>query len=361
MKLITKEISEKEKDSWNEFLKKTESGHLFQTFEWGVFKKTQGWKSRRIMLIEPAIDKIKTEKIKVVLAILEKKIPLTGFKFWYLPRGPVLDFQNRELVEQVLDFLIDFARKNKIMAVKISPEVVLDGKTKWLPELLKNKGFKETDNYQLHKCTIRLNLRDDLDKIFSNLKKNTRWEVKRAEKDGVLVKRRDNEKDLRIVYRLYAEAMKKDRLSYGYFKNLWETFKNDILILIAFYQNQPLSAVFIPFFNKKCWYLFGGSTKKHPTCNSSQLLQWEAIRLAKERGAELYDFQGIPCTEPKNSHDKGVLQFKEGFGGERKELIGEFDYAFFPILYGLLFKILYPIFRKVNQARIITKGIMGRV
>ncbi len=41
MKLIAKEITEK--DIWNEFLKKTKNGHLFQTFEWGTFKETQRW------------------------------------------------------------------------------------------------------------------------------------------------------------------------------------------------------------------------------------------------------------------------------------------------------------------------------
>jgi peptidoglycan pentaglycine glycine transferase (the first glycine) len=345
MELIPKEIAEK--DSWNEFLEKAESGHLFQTFEWGVFKEAQGWKIHRITLQDS------DGEIKAVLSILEKRIPLFGFKIWYLPRGPVWDFQDRELTEQVFDSLIDFARKNKVFALKISPDMVLNEKTKWIPELLKNKGFKEARDYQLHKCTIRINLRNDLEKIFSNFKKNTRWEIKKAEKDGVVVKKGESETNLKSFYQLYAEAMGKDRLPYNYFKNLWEVFKKNILILVAFYQGKPLSAVFVPFFNKKCWYLFGGSTKKYPTHNSSQALQWETMRQAKTHDADFYDLQGIPCGKPKSSHDKGVLQFKEGFGGKRAELIGEFDYAFFPIL--------YQIFRKLNQARIITKGIIGRV
>ncbi len=346
--LIAKEISENEKDTWNEFLEKNESGHLFQTFEWGEFKKTQAWKSRRIMLKES-----ETGEIRAVLAILEKRVPLLGLKVWYLPRGPVLDFQNRELLEQILEFLIDLARKNKVMAVKISPEVILSEKTKWILGLLKDKGFKETKHYELHKCTIRLDLTDDIGKIYSGFKKNTRWEIRKAQKDGVLVKRGEDEKDVKIFYQLYSQAMGKDRLPYSYFKNLWETFKEDTLSLIAFWQGIPVSAVFVSSFNKRAMYLFGGTNRKKPTHYASQLLQWEAIKWAKNQGIEVYDFQGIPCSKPKNPHEKGVLQFKDGFSGEAKELVGEFDCAFFPIL--------YQIFCTLNQARIITKGIIGRV
>ena len=348
MKLIPKEITEKGKETWSNFLKKTESGHFFQAFDWGVFKETQGWKVHRIML------QGENGEPKAALSILEKRIPLFGFKIWYLPRGSVCDFKDRGLAAQVFDFLIDYGRKNKVMAIKVSPDVVLSEETKWLVELLKEKRFKETDDYQLHKCTIRIDLKDkSAEEIFADFKKNTRWEIGKAEKDGVFVKKGENENDLKVVYQLYTEAMGKNRLPYDYFKNFWEIFKKDILILIASYQGQPISAVLVPFSNKKYWYLFGGSAKKYPTHNSSQLLQWEIIKRAKEHGAEIYDLQGIPCGEPKTPHDKGVLQFKEGFGGERIELIGEFDYAFFPIL--------YQIFCKLNQARIITKGIMGRV
>ena len=339
MKFVFKEIFEKE--VWDGLVKRWENGHLFQSFAWGEFKKTQGWSVRRLALEGAA------------LSILEKKTPLGGLKFWYLPRGPVLDYRKKELVNRVLEFLINFGRQNKVTAVKISPEVVLSGETEWLLEFLKNKGFKETADYQLHRCTLRIDLTRDLKDVLAQFKKNTRWEIRKAEKDGVAIKTGENENDLKTFYSLYAEAMGRDRLAYRYFKNFWQVFKPNLLILIAFYQGRPVSAVLIPFFNQKCWYLFGGSSKKYPTRNSSQLLQWEAVKRAKERGAQVYDLQGIPCRDPQTPHEKGIVQFKEGFGGKRVELIGEFDYVFSPIWYAVL--------RKLNQARIITRGIMGRV
>lgn len=352
MNLTIKEISEKEKDRWNDFLKKNQSGHLFQTFAWGDFKKTQGWQVRRIVLEKP-----ESGEAKAVMSILEKKIPLLGSKFWYLPRGPVLDFQNKELVEQVLDFLIDLAAQSKVSILKISPEKVLSEKSKWIVDLLKGKGFKESKDYQLHKCTIRLDLTDDLGRVFSCFKKNTRWEIRKAQKDGVLVKRGENEKDLETFYALYSQALGKERLPYTYFKNLWQIFGKDILVLVALWQGIPVSGVFVSSFGKRALYLFGGSSKKKPTHYGSQLLQWEAIKWAKNQGIEVYDFQGIPCQVGSRSGQKGVVQFKAGFGGQRIELIGEFDYIFSP-----LFKLLYPkIFCMLNQARIITRGIMGRV
>lgn len=340
--LSLKEIDEKEK--WNNFIKDQKYSHILQTYEWGEFKLLQGWKPRRFILEENG-------EIKVAYPILEKKIPLINSKFWYLPRGPVWNFQNQQLLNQVLDNLLGTAKENKIAAVKISPGIILNKDTEQIISFLMEKGFQERKNRGLYECTILINLERSLDEIFSNFKKNTRWEIRRAQKDGVKVRRAKGEEGFKIFYQLYLKALKGDKvdiLPYGYFKNFLKIFKNNTLVLIAFLDKIPLSTAFISSFNKKCFYLFGGSTKKYPTHYASQLLQWEAIKWAKSIGCHTYDLYGIPCGAPKSKHDAGILQFKGGFGGEKVELIGELDYIFSPFLSKLLFHYLYPIYKKLR-------------
>ena len=46
------------------------------------------------------------------------------------------------------------------------------------------------------------------------------------------------------------------------------------------------------------------------------LLQWEAIKLAKEKGCRIYDLWGAPDEFNENDRMWGVYQFKRGLGGE---------------------------------------------
>ena len=49
--------------------------------------------------------------------------------------------------------------------------------------------------------------------------------------------------------------------------------------------------------------------------------------------SDVYDLRGITATLDKNNSHVGLLQFKVGVGGRAVEVMGEWDYAFNPILY----------------------------
>ena len=61
------------------------------------------------------------------------------------------------------------------------------------------------------------------------------------------------------------------------------------------------------------------------------LLQWEAIRWAKSRGAHSYDFWGIPETEAEDEAMAGVYRFKRGWGGRVVQFLGCYEYIYRPL------------------------------
>ena len=63
------------------------------------------------------------------------------------------------------------------------------------------------------------------------------------------------------------------------------------------------------------------------------LLQWEAIKRAKERGCTAYDLWGAPETFDESDSMWGVFRFKEGLGGEVVRTLGAWDYAPNPFWY----------------------------
>jgi lipid II:glycine glycyltransferase (peptidoglycan interpeptide bridge formation enzyme) len=72
------------------------------------------------------------------------------------------------------------------------------------------------------------------------------------------------------------------------------------------------------------------------------LLQWEAMRWARRRGAIWYDLWGIPDASPEEleagfEHRSdglwGVYRFKRGFGGQWLRTPGAWEASLRPMLY----------------------------
>ena len=72
------------------------------------------------------------------------------------------------------------------------------------------------------------------------------------------------------------------------------------------------------------------------------------IRFAKERGAEIYDFRGVPKNGEENEHVGGLYRFKIGFCPEVTHFCGEFDYVFKPLVYKMV-DVLTPLWKKLRN------------
>lgn len=77
---------------------------------------------------------------------------------------------------------------------------------------------------------------------------------------------------------------------------------------------------------KELLNLYGGGYDEFMKYDAMYAIQWYAIKTAKEKGFELYNFYGIEGNFKKENNPMyGVYEFKKGFGGKVVELIGEFD------------------------------------
>jgi lipid II:glycine glycyltransferase (peptidoglycan interpeptide bridge formation enzyme) len=99
-------------------------------------------------------------------------------------------------------------------------------------------------------------------------------------------------------------------------------------LLVAKYNNRIIALSIICFFNNTATYLHGGSSNQNRNVMAPFLLQWQAIKKAKEQGCVYYDFYGI--DEKKWP---GVTRFKKGFNGQNINYIGTFDLIYSPVYY----------------------------
>lgn len=332
-----REVSEKEKGVWNEFVAYAPTGDLLQSFEWGDLKKTSGgWVPIRIAAFD-------NNKIVGAISILKRSIPHTGKSIFYAPRGPVCDFSNVDILRALTEAAKDKGKHEGAILLKIDPAVRIE----WTDAKnnIESVGYlecKDADGFGgvQPKCVMQLDLTPSLDQLLAGCKPKWRYNIRLAEKKGVTIKTECTKDDLHIFYGLLTETAKRDRFlirDFRYYENMW-----DILVVpgyarlfLAEYEGEAIAGAIAFIFGDKCWYTYGASSNRHRNVMPNHLMQWKMITWAKESGCIWYDFRGVsPKKDGElNDHLKGLNRFKEGFGAKFVEYIGEYDMPYSKLWY----------------------------
>jgi lipid II:glycine glycyltransferase (peptidoglycan interpeptide bridge formation enzyme) len=178
------------------------------------------------------------------------------------------------------------------------------------------------------------------EKLLMNMRKTTRYLIRQAEKNlDIQIIKSSNIKDFELFKPVYAETAKRHKFvafANSYLGKELEAFlpDNQILIFLGKYKDKVVSAAIFVFWQDMCFYHHSGSLKKFNKIPVSYLLQWEAIKEAKNRGCKTYNFWGIApdiTTEEDASKSEhpwaGLSLFKIGFGGYKKEYVKTQDFV----------------------------------
>lgn len=105
-------ISAEEHD---EFVKKSSQTNLLQSSDWAKIK--DNWGNERLGVY-------KDQELVAVASILIQPLPL-GFTMLYIPRGPIMDYQNKDLVAYMLQSIKTFAKSKRAVFAKFDPSLFL--------------------------------------------------------------------------------------------------------------------------------------------------------------------------------------------------------------------------------------------
>lgn len=129
------------------------------------------------------------------------------------------------------------------------------------------------------------------------MKPKTRYNIRLALKRGVEVRLAGIE-GLQIWYSFYQETALRNGLHLNdiqYFHSIFASNmecddpKVNVKLLIAYYDNTPLAAMFLVFSSHRATYLYGASSSSHRNLMPTYALQWRAIQLAREHNCLEYD------------------------------------------------------------------------
>jgi peptidoglycan pentaglycine glycine transferase (the first glycine) len=246
---------------------------------------------------------------------------------------------------------VDLARQRGAFLLKIDPDAVVglgepgeggavEGlKGAVLVEELQQDGWRFSNEQVQFRNTVVIDLTKNEDELLAAMKQKTRYNVRLAGRKGVSV-RRGTPDDFEMLYRMYAETAVRDGFSIrgkDYYFAVWETFfEGGMLIpLIAEVEGDPVAGLMLFTHGPTAYYLYGMSREVHRNLMPTYLLQWEAIRAAKEKGSTRYDLWGAPDVFDETDSLWGVYRFKRGLGGEVVRTIGAWDLPLRPLLFAL--------------------------
>lgn len=341
---------------------------LPQTPFWARVKRKQGFIpkgfeltiSKNLLYTRASSLEKKSEDLLVLIKYLD-----ASNCFAYIPYGPKLEpeFENQGLfLEHLSESIKPFLPPNCIFIrydLKwenqwAAEDAYFDAHGNWV-----GPPSHTTQEYRINFNTVKWNLSKSIEdhlpkntffldlsieegELLSNMRYNTRYNVKKAIEKGI------NVREYRIEhigewYKLYLETANRHNMpvqNEEYFATVIRNQDNcekgvTVKMLMADYKGRFLSSMFLVLSKHRGTYLYGASTSCKDDLKASYSLQWESIRMAKEWGCSEYDmFGSAPNLDP--SHPlHGVHVYKKGFGGNLLHRMGCWDYPFDKKLYNL--------------------------
>jgi len=319
---------------WDAFIQGAPDGHLLQMWPWGELKSRFGWSAVRVAVQDRG-------QIVAAAQVLLRTTPLG--RLAYIPRGPVAAPDQPELCETLMRAVSRACRARGVMALKVEPDWVDSPERR---QLLARLGFASSQQTVQAPRTIHVDLRPDPEAILGAMKSKTRYNIRLAERKGVVV-REGGQADLGAFCRLMAVTGERDGFgvhSPEYYALAWRLFapRNLGRLFLAEYEGQLLAGLMAFAAGTKSWYLYGASSNEQRNLMPTYLIQWAAMQWAKEKGCHTYDLCGIPdldeeVLEAALESDQplsppsplwGVYRFKRGFGGQMVRYVGAYDYVY---------------------------------
>jgi len=362
-------------------------GHVLQTYAWGEFKKTQGWKPLRLALKDGA-------RVVGVGQVLLRQPPGVPGVVAYCPKGPWIDWTNGAHVRTMLQGMERCVRRRGAFILKIESELPSGpGQPTYAPRsieeplhglvtgvrrlrgLAREEGRAEAaaegDDARVAEarasilaaraaqaydgCTpgrvaftelgyvksrwdmqFRTTMVIDLDRppeaMLARMKSKWRYNVNLAQRRGVTVEQDDSPGARRLLHAMYERTARRQGFVMrhkSYFLGAWDAMVEAgyAHLFFACHGGRPLAALLAHTFGPKVWYHIGASEDEGRNVMPAHALQFHVMQWAQQHGMTYYDLVAIPNAETMSTHDSlwNLYVFKSGFGGRPVEWVGCLD------------------------------------
>lgn len=272
------------------------AGHPLQTFHWAEFRRKWG-----------------NEILETKYGILTlHKLPFTNYKIGMFIKGPTP-------TAQMMSDLQKIGKENRLVFIKLEPNVE---KTLSLEKLVKKYGAVPGKTL-FTPSTFQIDLKPSEDELLKSFSGKTRYNIRVAERKGVIVKDDNSDKAFEKYLELTRETVSRQGFyahSEKYHRLMWEVLKKAGIahLLNARYKGEIITTWILFKWRNFLYYPYGASTEKYKNVMANNLMMWEAIKFGKKLGLTTFDLWG-------REEGKGFTKFKEGYNPKVVEFLGTWD------------------------------------
>ena len=330
---MAERVTEKTVQLFEEFIQSHPKGNFAQSVLWGRQKPMWKW--------EALLPRDENGKVRGAMSVLLRKMPGLGRYLMYSCRGPVCDLDDEKTLRDLLDGAKALAKEYKAYCLKIDPDVPSSNEA--FTKLLTDYGFRMKSggkNFEAiqPRYVFRLNVDGKTEEeIQAGFHQKWRYNIRVAERKGVTVEICGKEQIPAFADLMLTTGVRDGFVTRQpeYFASMLDNLGEHARLYMAFYEGQPIAGTLAIHYGDKVWYLYGASSNEHRNLMPNYLLQWRMIQWAIETGCRVYDFRGVSGDVSEDNPLYGLYRFKQGFGGEFTEFIGEMDYVISPAVYTL--------------------------
>ena len=338
MKIITAENREK----WDEFVTSHPEANFLQSWDFYEFHQSRGKEVVRRIAVDDQGEIIAAYAGVVETAKRGRHLAIAG--------GPILDWQNRELVNLIFNDIRVMGHDHNCVFVRVRPQLERSADSL---RLMRELGARPAPMYLSVEFAGVLDLEKSEEELLKNMRQRLRRALRKAEKNGITIEKSTDPHAIHEFYQIQLQtagrhgfvAFSEDFLT----KQFAALAKHGEAVLYsAKYQGETLAQNFMIFYGNEASYHYGVSSELGTKLSGAPLLHMEAMRDARKRGIKRYNFWGIVEQDEIHHRFYGVSCFKRGFGVDELRYTPAHDLVLLPGKYTLT-KLIESVRKKVRH------------
>ncbi|PIY69553.1 hypothetical protein COY90_00045, partial [Candidatus Roizmanbacteria bacterium CG_4_10_14_0_8_um_filter_39_9] len=185
---------------WTSFLNNYGSPSFLQSWEWGSLQEKLGYEILRLGLYDfviPSKEGIQSKNNLIATAQVIKIKAKRG-NMLFVPHGPMIKMTNdkfqitnqyqitKQVIQQLQNYLIHIARVEDFSFIRIAP-ILHDSKDN--RAIFSDLGFRTSPIYMHAERVWELDITKPEEQLLAEMRKTTRYSIRKAEKEGVIIEK----------------------------------------------------------------------------------------------------------------------------------------------------------------------------
>lgn len=342
----------KNREEWDKFVTSHPEANFLQSWDFYEFHQSRG---------NAIVRRIARDQQKRIVGAYAGVVEAAKRgRHLAIAGGPILDWQNRPLVDAVFADIVAEGRAHNCVFVRVRPQLPLSNQSL---QLMQELGLKKAPLYLSVEYAGVLDLHKTEEEILAGASQGLRRKLRKAEKNGIIIEKSTDPADIHEFYEIQLQtAGRHDFVAFSedfFTKQFAALAPNGEAVLytarLAHPQNtegansqdtedakvpdnqakpgEILAQNFMIFYGDEASYHYGVSSELGTKYSGAPLLHLEAMRDARKRGITRYNLWGIVDLDDTKHRFYGVSQFKRSFGVDELKYTPAHDIVLKPLHY----------------------------